>query len=57
MKSPYKTRAGFGVWRWVHIRICKACNREYKILGNDSRRRPSLPPGAIRCDCGANVTL
>lgn len=48
----------FGYWRWVHIRICKGCNKEIRVLGNDTRMRPSLGPGAIRCShCGKWVTL
>jgi len=45
----YKTRCGWGRWRWVHIRKCQKCGHEHRILGNDSRLRPSLPPGAIKC--------
>ena len=51
MKNKYphmEKRQFFGYWRWVHVRTCKN-NHSVRILGNDTRRSPSLPPGAIRC--------
>ena len=39
----------FGYWRWVHIRTCKNCGKDVRILGGDTRRPPNLPPGGIRC--------
>jgi hypothetical protein len=53
----YKTRSGRGQWRWVRERKCTQCGRVYKILGNNSRGRPQLGRGGIRCDCGAIVIL
>ena len=47
MNSLYKEQF-FGHWRWVHIRTCKN-GHETRILGNDTRRIPTLPPGAIKC--------
>lgn len=48
----------FGHWRWVHIRICQNCKNTVRILGNDTRMRPDLPPGAISCPhCNALVSL
>jgi len=48
MNSLYKQQF-FGYWRWVHIRQCPECGKSTKILGNDTRRLPMLPPGAIYC--------
>ena len=47
----------FGYWRWVHLRKCSKCGDVTKILGNDTRRPPSLGVGAILCHCGAQITL
>ena len=56
--STLSKRQFWGHWRWVHHRTCKTCGQEVKILGNDTRLRPSLPPGAILCPkCGAQITL
>ena len=52
-----KARSGWGRWRWLHERKCAACGRVWKILGNDTRHRPGLGSGAIRCDCGGLVRL
>jgi len=38
----------FAHWRWVHIRHCEN-GHTMRILGNDTRKPPSLPPGAIKC--------
>ena len=47
----------FARWRWVHIRFCKN-GHEARILGGDTRRKPGLPPGAIRCPvCEEVVTF
>lgn len=51
-KTLYKTRAGFGVWRWVHVRYCPNCGKETHILGVNSTMRPQLGIGAIRCNNG-----
>ena len=56
--STLSKRQFFGHWRWVHLRICSNCGHEVRILGNDTRRKPELPPGAIRCPkCEHNVPL
>ena len=47
-------RQFYGHWRWVHIRYC-GNDHVNRILGNDTRRRPGLPPGAIKCYCGSLV--
>ena len=49
LKRLYKTRAGWGVWRWLHVQTCSKCKAEHRILGNNTKQRPSLPPGAIKC--------
>jgi hypothetical protein len=53
----FKKHTGFGQWRWVHVRYCQICKVEHHVLGNDTRMRPSLPPGAIVCDCGGLIPL
>jgi len=55
--STLGKRQFFGYWRWVHIRKCATCGLEVKLLGNDTRMRPSLPPGAIICSCGKQILL
>lgn len=58
MSTLQKTRCGFGRWRWLHIRHCSVCKAEHRILGNDTKLPPSLPPGAIKCaTCGGLVVL
>jgi hypothetical protein len=52
----YKSQTGFGRWRWVHVRKCR-CGKEHHIIGNDTKRAPLLPPGAIMCECGEKVYL
>ena len=47
--STLEKRQFWGYWRWVHIRTCEHCQKETRILGGDTRRSPSLPPGAIYC--------
>ena len=56
-KTLYK-RQFFGYWRWVHVRVCANCATEVHILGVDTRLRPSLPPGGIKCSkCDYIVSL
>lgn len=50
MKTLYKMRGGFGFWRWVHIRKCSKCQKEHHIMGNKTNMKPSLPPGAMKCE-------
>jgi len=52
-----KKRQFWGHWRWLHERACSQCGRVHNILGNDTRLTPSLPPGAIKCECGGLVNL
>lgn len=48
----------FGHWVWLVLRTCRACGQEHWIVAGDTRRRPSLPPGAILCSkCGEQVAL
>ena len=48
----------FGHWRWVHHRICPNCGHDNKLLGNDTRRPPSLPRGGVQCSkCGEVVRM
>lgn len=52
-----KIRAGWGVWRWVHTRSCPN-GHEVNILGGNTKRPATLPPGAILCPhCKAQVGL
>jgi hypothetical protein len=59
MSGPglYKTRGGWGYWRWVHVRRCEKCGARHNVLGNDTRLRPCLPVGAIMCHCGGLIPL
>lgn len=50
-------RQFWGHWRWVHRLTCGSCGKVTKLLGNDTRRGPSLPPGAIICECGAAIRM
>jgi len=43
-----KARVGFG-WRWKHLRICPKCKAQHWILGNNTKMKPELPPGAVVC--------
>ena len=52
-----KIRSGWGQWRWVHERTCAKRGHVWKILGNNSKRRPQLERGGFLCDCGAIVIL
>lgn len=56
-KTVYKQRAGWGYWRWVHIRHCAKCGAERHILGNNSKGHPQLGKGAIMCECGGLIPL
>ena len=47
----------FGHWQWIVKRECPACKHVHRLCAGDTRRAPSLPPGAIRCHCGAQVNL
>jgi hypothetical protein len=56
-KATLEKRQFFGHWRWIHKRPC-SCGYVMRILGGDTRREPSLPPGAVVCvKCGERVTL
>jgi len=46
----------FGHWRWVHVLTCPN-GHVMRLLGGDTRRRPQLFPGAVRCACGADIRL
>lgn len=53
-----KVRHGFGRWRWLHHLACCGCGHVMKLLGADSRRAPTLPPGAVRCPvCEGTIGL
>ncbi len=50
-------RQFYGYWRWVHLLTCAACGVTVRLLGNDTRRKPSLSPGAIVCVCGKQISM
>lgn len=39
----------FGHWVWIVKRYCENCKQEHRIVAGDTRRRPQLGRGAIRC--------
>jgi hypothetical protein len=48
----------FGYWVWIVNRTCRDCGAEHRMVAGDTRRAPSLPPGAIRCyNCDGLVIM
>ena len=52
----YKSQR-FGHWVWIVEHACTTCGVIAHIVAGDTRRAPSLPPGAIKCACGGLVPL